>query len=260
MFRCVSQTLNGFGYSHYGVETGAICLLHTWGQNLSLHPHIHCIVPGLGVTPSGKAKRIGRGGKYLYPDKALGLSFRGKVMESINRFLLDVGRRGEFAAHIRAAWAHSWVVDTSPSLASARHVVGYLGQYTNRVAISNHRIVAISDRGIRFRIKDYADHGRSKIMELAPVEFLRRFSLHILPKGFVKIRYFGICSAAWQQLIELPPVETPPERVEAANGGGCETRSGYVCPFCEKGRMRPVAELPRIRSPSTEWLAFPRRN
>ena len=227
---------------------------------MSLHPHIHCIVPGLGVTPSGKAKRIGSGSKYLYPVRALSLVFRGKMMEAIGKTMGELGRAAEFSSPVRAAWAKPWVVHCSPSLASARHVVGYLGQYTNRVAISNNRIVSVSEKGIRFNMKDYADQGRSKIIELATVEFLRRFCLHILPKGFVKIRYYGICSAAWLQIIVLPPADAPAERAEAAGGGICGAAPGYICPFCEKGRMHTVAELPRIRGPSSNWLPFPQRN
>jgi hypothetical protein len=259
MFRSAAQTLNAFGYSHYGVETGAICLLHTWGQNLSLHPHIHCIVPGVGITPSGRPKRIGSGGKYLYPERALSPVFRGKLMEGVKRHLTAIGRTVDFFEQVQAAWNRPWVVHCSPSLASARHVVGYLGQYTNRVAISNHRIVDVSEQAIRFSMKDYADQGRNKCISLAPVEFLRRFCLHILPKGFVKIRYYGICSAAWQQLIELPQPETTVP-AEPSVSGACAPKPGYVCPFCNRGHMLPVAELPRIRSPASDWLFAPRRN
>ena len=137
------STLKTFGYTHFGVESGAICIVHTWGQNLSLHPHIHCIVPAAGYTLNGKWKNIGDNGKFLYPVHQLSKTFCGKFMDSIKRCLIKQNLLQEFDPIVQKAWEKKWVVHCEPSLAKAEHVIKYLGQYTHRVAITNQRILNI---------------------------------------------------------------------------------------------------------------------
>ena len=259
LFSCVKETLCAFGYSHYGVETGAICVLHTWGQNLSLHPHIHCIVPAVGITPRGQLKEIGNQGKYLYPVRQLSVAFRGKLLERLKRNLKKKNRLPEFQPIINLCYAKPWVIHSQPSLGNARQVVNYLGQYTHRVAISNTRIKNIDHNGVTFSYKDYRDNANQKLMTLTGVEFLRRFALHILPRGFVKIRYFGILTSAYRQQVESlktkPDIfqltETKPERIARLT-----CHHPCKCSKCKTGTMIPVEIIPRIRSPDNVF--YPR--
>ena len=259
LFSCVKETLCAFGYSHYGVETGAICVLHTWGQNLSLHPHIHCIVPAMGITPRGEIKPIGNEGKYLYPVRQLSVAFRGKLLERLKRNLKKKNRLPEFQSTINLCYTKPWVIHCEPSLGNARQVVNYLGQYTHRVAISNTRIKNIDHNGVTFSYKDYRDNANQKLMTLTGVEFLRRFALHILPRGFVKIRYFGILTSAYRQQVESlktkPDIfqltETKPERIARLTG-----HHPCKCSKCKTGTMIPVEIIPRIRSPDNVF--YPR--
>ncbi len=259
LFTCVKETLCAFGYSHYGVETGAICVLHTWGQNLSLHPHIHCIVPAVGITPRGEIKPIGNEGKYLYPVRQLSVAFRGKLLEALKRNLKKKNRLPEFMPIINQCYPKSWVVHTEPSLGNARQVVNYLGQYTHRVAISNSRIKNMGSNGVTFSYKDYSDNANQKLMTLTGVEFLRRFAMHILPRGFVKIRYVGILTSTYREQVKSlksnPDIfqltETRQQRTIRLTGfDPCK------CPHCKTGTLHPVELLPRIRSPDNVF--YPR--
>jgi hypothetical protein len=133
LFSWVWETLRQFGYTRFGVETGAVCVLHTWGANLGLHPHIHCIVPAVGETVSGNLKHIGNSGKFLYPAGQLSLVFRAKLMESIKGHLKKQSLFEQHRQAVNDAWNKPWVVFCEPSLAKPEHVVRYLGQYTHRV-------------------------------------------------------------------------------------------------------------------------------
>ena len=252
LFASAKETLAAFGYSHYGVETGAICVLHTWGQNLSLHPHLHCIVPAAGLTPLGKLKAIGNQGKYLYPVRQLSVVFRSKLLEALKRNLKKKGRLAEFQSVIERSYAKPWVVYSEASLGNARQVINYLGKYTHRVAITNMRIKNIDERGVTFSYKDYADKANQKLMTLTGVEFLRRFCMHILPKRFVKIRYFGILTSAYREQVgslkTKPDIfqltETREQRIKRLTGfDNCK------CPKCKTGTMQAIQTLPPIRSP-----------
>jgi hypothetical protein len=253
LFDCVWDTLHSFGYSHYGVETGAICMLHTWGQNLSLHPHVHCIVPSVGVNLRDKLIPIGNQGKYLYPVRQLSTVFRGKLLERLKQNLkkqnLLIRAHQQVIDH---CYAKPWVVYCEPSLGNAQQIVEYLAKYTHRVAISNTRIKNIDERNVTFSYKDYADNANQKRMTLTGVEFLRRFAMHILPRGFVKIRYFGILTSRYKPQVKT--LKTKPDITQLT-----ETReqrlvrlTGYnpcQCPKCKTGTMQAVEILPRIRSP-----------
>ncbi|MGC9344216.1 MAG: IS91 family transposase [Bacteroidales bacterium] len=265
LFAAVWHTLRSFGYTHYGVESGAVAVLHTWGQNLSLHPHIHCIVPAAGYSLNGSWKNIGPSGSYLYPVHQLSNAFKGKFLDSLKRALRKQGELQLFDPKLRQAYKSRWVVHCEPALASAEHVIRYLGQYTHRVAITNQRILNIAADKVTFVAKDYRDNAIKKPVSLDGVEFLRRFTRHILPTRFVKIRYYGIYNHTAKRNLELqfvperkPDIDTlikdkePPEtRLQRF-----ERLTGYnpcQCPVCKKGRMVVLRELPRIRSP--DWVA-----
>lgn len=266
-FNAVWKTLQSFGYTHYGVESGAICVLHSWGQNLSLHPHIHCIVPAAGYTMKGEWKNMGTYDNYLYPVHQLSNAFLGKFLDGLKRELRKINRHAQFKPLIDQAYSKKWVVYCEPSLARAEHVIRYLGQYTHRVAISNHRILNITKSHVTFIAKDYRDRAIKKPVSLKGEEFLRRFCQHILPKRFVKIRRYGIYNHTTKQNLDLqftpqekPNItgkeipdktlkETAQERLKRLTGFDV-----YQCPYCKKGIMKVIREIPRIRSPTDFYL------
>lgn len=253
MFSSAWETLRQMGYTHYGVESGAIAVLHSWGQNLGLHPHIHCIVPAAGLTLAGRMKHIGRNGKYLYPVKKLSLLYRGKLMESLKDHpCIEVIQRHK-GNLIRQAWQKPWVVYCAPSFGKPDHVIGYLGQYIHRIAISNHRILDVTQTHVTFRIKDYTDGKKARTVTLLGEEFLRRFCLHILPKGFVKVRYYGIYSSRFKRLTNpgkmiIKDQETTTERLERLMGFNVRQ-----CPACGKGILVLQEIIPRARAPSAVY-------
>lgn len=193
LFEATWQTLQQFG-KNQGVQMGMIAILHTWGQNMSLHPHLHCIVPGGGIDRNGQWKNIRSDGKFLFPVKALSKVFRAKFCEKLNQ--KDVVQYQKIRA---ALWQKSWVVFAKRPFGSPKSVVEYLGRYTHKIAISNHRIVAIENESVSFTYKDYKQKGIKKQMTLTHQEFIRRFALHILPKRFVKIRHYGFLSSTWKR-------------------------------------------------------------
>lgn len=262
LFSAVWQTLLSFGYTHYGVLSGAVAVLHTWGQNLSLHPHIHCIVPAAGFTITGKWKKIGHSGNYLYPVHQISESFKGRLLDSLKRSLRKRKELSVFYEQIQKSYKTKWVVHCEPSLAGSEHVVKYLGQYTHRVAITNQRILNIANGKVTFIAKDYRDNAMKKKVTLDGVEFLRRFTLHILPQRFVKIRRFGIYNHTTRRKLDLQYIE-PDKTIEAiikkaqppeTNLQRLERLTGInpcQCHVCKVGRMIVVRELPRIRSPDS---------
>ena len=254
LFASVWDTLRTFGYTHYGVESGALAILHTWGQNLSLHPHIHCLVPAAGLTLDGKFKQISKKGKYLHNVKMLSKAFRDNMLKRLKKQLLDnKDQLRGYQPVIDKSWSKEWVVFSEPSFSDAEHVIKYLGQYTHRVAISNHRILNVDDRGVSFHYKDYRDQGKVKPTTLSGIEFLRRFCMHILPRSFVKIRYYGILSnrhAKKTVLLRKPNPNRPKEKESVHER--LKRLTGFdmfLCPFCKKGQMHTIEILPRIRSP-----------
>jgi hypothetical protein len=260
LFDAVWNTLRSFGYSHFGTETGAVAVLHTWGQNLSLHPHVHCLVPAAGYSLDGQWKKIGQSGGYLYPVHQLSNTFKGKFLDSLKRALRKRNELSLFDDKVQQAYKTRWMVHCQPSMASAEHVVKYLGQYTHRVAITNQCILNIANGKVTFIAKDYRDGSVKKSVTLGGVEFLRRFSMHILPKRLVKIRRYGIYNHTAKRnlaihftekekpdidaLIKQQKSETNQQRVERLTGV-----NPCICPVCKTGRMVIIAELPRIRSP-----------
>jgi hypothetical protein len=255
LFACAWDTLRHFGYKHFGSETGAVCVLHTWGQNLSLHPHVHCIVPAAGISLAGNWKKIGRGGKYLYPVRLLSVDFRSHFLKSTKKWLKAGNLISKYQYVLNEAWEKPWVVFCEPSMAKPGHVIKYLGNYTHRVAISNSRILNIDDKSVTFLHKDYADNARQKPVKMDGVEFLRRFCLHILPKRFVKIRRFGIYSSPYKAIIlknrPKPDIDTFIKRTTAEKVLLLTGFDVSLCPVCKEGRLHRIEEIPRARSPDS---------
>lgn len=251
LFECVWNVLQQFGYSKYGVESGAICVLHTWGQNLSLHPHIHCIVPSAGLSLAGNLKRITKNGKYLYPVLMLSPAFRSILLKKLKLRLILSNQLPMYQSLLDNVWKKPWVVYCKPPFGNAQHIVKYLGQYSHRVAISNNRIKSISDSGVTFFYKDYKDESRVKPATLSGVEFLRRFCMHILPKRFVKIRYYGILSTKQKDSVKLLIAKMPETKVKETRKERIIRLIGFdynLCPRCKTGFMHTLELLPRIRA------------
>lgn len=265
LFDAAAQTLQQIAADprRLGAQIAITAVLHTWGQSLRFHPHLHCVVTGGGLSPDGQ-RWVAGDESYFLPVRVLAKLYRGKFLAAINdayrQGQLDLG--GECAALADpAAWAawrdqlyrKDWVVYAKPPFGGPEVVFRYLGRYTHRVAISNHRLVSLVDGQVTFIVKDYADGNRSKTMTLDAEQFLRRFLLHVLPHRFVRIRHYGLVAgrnvatklAAARRLLE-PPVpgcqRTQPESPATQQE---EPASNWnTCPACGKTEMRRSAILP----------------
>lgn len=193
LFSATSETLKELARDekYLGADIGFTAVLHTWGQNLSLHPHIHCIVPGGGLDKNGKWKDSRK--KFFLPVKALSKLFRGKFLSRLKTsFNIDLLEdKAQFKEIIDKCYEKDWVVYTKKPMKSAKAVIEYLGRYTHRIAISNARIIKYENNKVTFRYKDYRDGNAIKEMTLDDTEFFRRYMMHVLPKSFMKIRHFG---------------------------------------------------------------------
>lgn len=193
LFETTWETLLQFGKTKE-IQTGMIAVLHTWGQQLSLHPHLHCIIPGGGIDKNGQWKNSHTNGKFLFPVKALAKVFRAKYCGK-----LKAKTPIKYEQIRQELWQKPWVVFAKRPFGSPKSVVEYLGRYTHKIAISNHRIKNIDSQNVTFEYKDYRKEGFKKQMTLTHKEFIRRFSIHILPKRFVKIRHYGFLSSTWKR-------------------------------------------------------------
>ena len=203
LFTASAQTLLEIASDpkHLGAEIGVIGILHTWGQNLLLHPHIHCVVPAGGLAPD-HPRWVRPRYPFFLPVRVLSRVFRGKFLAGLKRLhrrkelqcagpAAALADRQQFTKLVRRLHRHDWVVYAKPAFGGPMQVLRYLGRYTHRVAISNHRLLAFDQERVTFRWKDYTRGGKQGEMSLSATEFLRRFFLHVLPRGFVRIRHFG---------------------------------------------------------------------
>jgi hypothetical protein len=259
LFRAASQTLRTIAADpkHLGAEIGCLAVLHTWGQALTHHPHLHFLVPGGGIAPDGKSWVPCRPGFFL-PVQVLSSLFRGLFLRDLNQ-AFAAGKLNFFPAHrhlhepaafrryLAPAYNAKWVVYTKRPFAGPAQVLDYVGRYTHRVAISNNRLVSMDHGKVSFRWKDYRDDNRQKTMTLPGEEFIRRFLIHVLPDGFHRIRYFGFLGnghrarklALCRELLGMTPARAtadPPtdyrDRFEALTG-----QSLRECPRCLIGIM-----------------------
>ena len=204
LFRCVSATLLEVATNpkRLGAEIGFLCVLHTWGQTLIHHPHIHCVVPAGGFAPGRTRWVHPKCAGFFLPKTVLSEVFRGKFTTALRGLFLQnkLAFHGSlaflreprcFARFLQTLHAHKWVVHVRKPFGGPEHVLHYLARYTHRVAISNHRLLGMEDGKVTFRWKDYTHDGKQRKMTLAAEEFIRRFLLHVLPKGFVRIRQYG---------------------------------------------------------------------
>ena len=230
---------------HLGARTGMIAILHTWGQNLSLHPHLHCIVPGGGISPAGYWKRARSKGRFLFPVKALSRVMRARMVAALRKAF-----PGEDPQLFRALFTKPWVVYAKRPFGGPKQVIEYLGRYTHKVAISNHRIQEVTPAEVTFSYKDYRNGSSQKQMTLSNVEFTRRFAQHILPPGFVRMRHYGILSSTWkrgklqhlQQQLKIT-VKHPPAAKTLL----------HCCPCCKTGILVTI-EVFGKRGPPAHYL------
>src|SRR6516164_3069952 len=239
-----------------GAEIGFFSVLHTWSQQLKIHPHIHCVAPAGGLSPD-RTRWVGSRKNYFLPKKVLRKVFRGKFVEALEQAFQDGQLRFEgnlkllakpkiFAAWLRPLYRQDWVVYLKPPFGGPEYVLQYLGRYTHRVAISNHRLVSFADGQVTFRWRDSADGNKQKLLPLSVNEFLTRFLLHILPQGFVRIRNFGFLANRRRStllplcfhLLGTTP-QPPAEEHSSSTEGAAEL---YRCPYCG-GPMKVIERL-----------------
>lgn len=263
LFHAAASTLLRFGRDprHLGGDLGVTAVLHTWGQTLTQHVHVHCVVTGGALARDG-TRWIPARPTFLFPVRALAKVFRGWYLAGLRRAfaqgalhltgsLAPLAAPAAFAAWLEDLRTHAWVVYCKPPFAGPEHVLAYLGRYTHRIALSNDRLLAVADGRVCFRWRDYADGDRVKVMDLEVDEFLRRFLLHVVPDGFVRIRHFGLLAnrrraAALGQcraLLTQPPLPVaPPESVRdlMLRITGIDIAR---CPVCQHGVLHLIAVL-----------------
>jgi Putative transposase/Transposase zinc-binding domain len=260
LFRAAAQTMLQLAADpkHLGADIGFLAVLHTWGQNLHLHPHLHCVVPGGGIAVDGSRWLSCRSGFFL-PVRVMSRLFRGKFLalfqEAFERQQLrlhgelqGLAEANAFPSWLDKLYAKEWVVYAKPPFGGPEQVLKYLARYTHRVAISNHRLVEMKDDRVFFHYKDYAGEATDKVMSLDAVEFIRRFLQHVVPTGFVRIRHFGFLANRYRaeklkrcrQLLQDAngPQSTSTPRPKMHSDEAAELPvERHRCPYCGKGRM-----------------------
>ena len=236
---------------HLGAQIGFISIVHTWGQNLMDHPHVHCIVTGGGLSPC-QTQWIAAKGNYFLPVKVMSKLFRGKFLHGLKELqakenLYGIENDSALNSLMSPLYQKDWVVYCKPPFAGPEHVLAYLGRYTHKIAISNQRICSMQDGKVTFKYRDYRDGNKSKTLTLSACEFIRRYLLHILPSRFVKIRHYGILSTRNKRRIQRckklfclsnravrkpEKKETWSELLLRITG-----EDPTICPACKKGKM-----------------------
>lgn len=251
LFQAGRETILQFGndHKHLGAQLGIIAVLHTWGQNLSLHPHVHMIVPGGGIDKNGNWKTCKSEGKFLFPVNQLRVVYRGKFMDGLLKLLKEKNTPVSLSLR-RKLYDKKWVVYAKQPFLKPKSVIEYLGRYSHKIAISNHRIVKVENGMVTFKWKDYKHGSATKLMTLSAQEFLRRFCLHILPPRFVKKRYYGFLASRNKTKLRLEQLKqgtlpdipkTKPTYVEIAkNQLGIDLEQ---CPCCKTGKMKIVLQF-----------------
>ena len=276
LFRATSETLRTIAADpeHLGAEIGFFAVLHSWGQNLLFHPHLHCVVPGGGLSPDGD-HWVSCRPHFFLPVRVLSRLFRRLFLELLEEAfdghqlhffssLHQLQAPSAFSAYLAPLKKTKWVVYAKPPFAGPKQVLDYVGRYTHRVAISNNRLLDIEHGQVQFRYKDYRLDSQQKVMTLSADEFIRRFLLHVLPDGFHRIRYYGFLGnrhrqeklQRCRQLLRMAPADPttpitePPkdyrDRYEELTGVSLR-----LCPLCRRGRMIRIELPPAVRTSPT---------
>jgi len=274
LFKAVAKTLLTIAADpkHLGANIGFMAILHTWGQNLLLHPHLHCVIPGGGLSQDERAW-ISCRKKFFLPVRVLSRLYRRffveLLMKAFNQDRLKfygkishLSNPESFSQLIKKCFNSEWVVYAKPPFGGAEKVLDYLGRYTHRIAISNNRLLRVKDGKVSFSWRNYRQENKVQTMTLEAEEFIRRFLLHVLPSGFMRIRYFGFLSnrhrteklKRCRKLLHVhqTAVKSPiksldwKERYESLTGKPVD-----LCPFCHKGHLIPIQNLSPLRFPLT---------
>lgn len=255
LFHSVWATLKAFAADpkRLNGELGMTAVLHTWGQNLTQHVHLHCLIPGGALSPAGQWTHAQS--TYLFPVRALSRVFRGKMVSALRAAyqhgeLHRITWPGDVDNTLATLMQTDWVVYSKACVSHTDTVVAYLARYSHRIAISDRRIVAMDAERVAFRYKDYRDHDRQKVMWLSGVEFIRRFLLHVLPKGLMRLRHYGFlanrCRAdklrRIRAVLEQANASTP-VRHDATGNAPDTAFDGYPCPQCQPGTVRVLYPL-----------------
>ena len=253
LFKAVSETLLEFGRTRFGGTVGIIAVLHTWDQTLNDHFHLHCLIPA-GALSLDQSRWIAARPNFLFAVKALSVVFRGKFLD----LLTQAGENGRIetpSERLKALRKKNWIVYAKKPFGSPRTVLDYLGRYTHRVALSNERILSVQNGQVTFTYRDRKDKDRLKSMTLDAQEFIRRFLLHVLPDGFMRIRHFGFLANRAKKhalpqcrkllglssaLPELPKKSAHDLLLELT---GIDLSR---CPRCQKGTLIVIGELPKV--------------
>jgi predicted Zn-ribbon and HTH transcriptional regulator len=264
LFRATAETLQTIAADpkHLGAQIGFFCILHTWGQTLTAHPHLHCVVPGGGISLDGSRWVACRPGFFL-PVKVLSHRFRKLYLRYLEQAyaagklhfhgdLEELADGKNFARYVASLAAIDWVVYAKPPFGGPERVLDYLGRYTHRIAISNNRLIELKDGQLTFTYKDYKHEQRPKVMTLSADEFLRRFLLHVLPDGFQRIRHYGLLGnrhraenlARCRELLGVSAPMSEPQGDYRERHRQLTGEDPLRCPQCRVGQMLRVAVLP----------------
>ena len=275
LFRATSETLleAAASWKDLKAKIGFFAILHTWGQKLNLHPHLHCIVPGGGISLDG-TRWVSCPRGFFMPVKLLGRLFRGKFLA----YLQAAHRRGElkckgrlqslnshsaFKSWVSPLYKKDWIVYAKPPWNGPQHALKYLARYTHRVAIANQRLLSIDNGQVTFSYKDYRHQHRQRTLTLAATEFIRRFMMHVLPHRFIRIRYFGFLANKHRkqqlhkirELLGAPQPASPEKKSDDEQQDMAAALQKQRCPRCKVGMMWPIDITPRPRL--SEILHFP---
>ena len=257
---------------HLGAKIGFLSVLHTWGQTLTHHPHVHLVVPGGGLSPDG-SRWISCPKGFFLPVRVLSPVFRGKFLEQLRQAkargklafhgkLEHLNDPDTFRSYLAATHKNNWVVYSKPPFGGPKQVLKYLARYTHRVAISNRRLLSLEGGKVSFSWKDYANGSRRRVMTLDAVEFIRRFLLHVLPGGFMRIRNYGLLANCVKRanlklcrelLAATYDAELSVCAADELAVAGDSEKPGVRCPVCKQGYMVVVEELPPEEGRTTRW-------
>lgn len=261
LFESAWETLNTLGKDPNRLhgDMGMLSILHTWGQNLSQHNHVHCIVPGGALKLNGKWVSSK---KYLFPVNVLSKLFRGLFVSKLRSLyqtnqltlpdqLTETLRGNSFEGLLDLLMQKDWVVYAKPPFGSPEQVLNYLGRYTHKIALSNYRLISCDEEAVTFKWRDYADDNQEKIMSLKPHEFMRRFLSHVLPSGFMRIRSFGFlanaCKAKKIKIIQRQLDYTPKIAKEKKDTATMMLeltgKDITICPYCNSGTLKRIADI-----------------
>jgi hypothetical protein len=267
LMRSSAETLNTIAQDpkHLGAKIGFLSVLHTWGQNLLHHPHVHCVVTGGGLSPD-RQRWVSCPKGYLLPVTILSTVFRAKFIEkarmdfqegrlSFQGKLAHLNEPRAFESLLASTYQTKWMVYAKKPFGGPKQVLRYLARYTHRVAISSSRLLALQDGKVSFRWKDYREGNHAKVMTLSALEFIRRFLLHVLPKGFRRIRHYGFLanrSSDFERCEEILAVQRP--QPPLAEGLAPEDHEGRRCPKCHLGRLHTLLISPYALGAHTQLV------